>query len=180
MHLLRSLLFVASTLMFFTAIAVGFVGALVVIRPTGGGANPFLLLVVGNSACYAIYQLLTRKVSSHDRAETSVAYSALLGTLALSLVVPFVFTPPERLWHWGLLASLGLLGAVGHYCVARALTWGPASIVSPFHYVQLVGAATLGYAIFGDVPTRWTWAGAAIIVASGLYLAWREARRPRL
>jgi drug/metabolite transporter (DMT)-like permease len=215
-HVLRSLLFVASTLMFFTAlgrvpladatavsftsplivgalagpmlgervdrrqwaaIAVGFVGALIIIRPTGGAASPFLLLVVGNSACYAVYQILTRKVSPHDRAETSVAYSALLGTLALSLVVPFAFQRPERAWQWALLASLGLMGAAGHYCVARALTWGPASIVAPLHYVQLVGAAALGYLVFADVPPAWTWIGAAVIVASGIYLAWTEARR---
>jgi drug/metabolite transporter (DMT)-like permease len=217
-HLLRSLLFVASTLMFFTAlgrvpladatavsftsplivaalagpmlaervdrrhwlaIAVGFTGALVIIRPTGGSASPFLLLVVGNSACYAVYQILTRKVSPHDRPETSVVYSALLGTLALTLVVPFAFRLPERAWQWALLGSLGLLGAIGHYCVARALTWGPASVVAPFHYVQLVGAAALGYLVFAEVPSPWTWTGAAIIVASGIYLAWTEARRGR-
>jgi drug/metabolite transporter (DMT)-like permease len=62
--------------------------------------------------------------------------------------------------------------------VARALTLGPASILSPFHYVQLVGAAAMGYVFFGDVPSTWTWIGAALIIASGLYIAWREAMRP--
>jgi drug/metabolite transporter (DMT)-like permease len=71
---------------------------------------------------------------------------------------------------------------VGHYCVARALLWAPASIVSPFHYVQLVWASALGYLVFGDVPSAWMWLGAAIIVASGLSIVVREtrvAREPR-
>lgn len=160
------------------AIAAGFAGALIVIRPTGGGTNPYLFLVLANSACYAGYQILTRRVAAFDRPETSVTYSALLGTLALSLVAPFSFTAPARPTEWVMLATLGLLGGLGHYFVARGLTLGPASILSPFHYVQLVAAAAVGFLVFGDVPSAWTWLGAAIIIASGLYIAWREAMRP--
>lgn len=160
------------------AVAVGFAGALVVIRPTGSAINPYLFLVLASSACYACYQILTRRVAAFDRPETSVSYSALIGTLALSLVAPFSFTAPPGPAEWTMLATLGLLGGLGHYYVARGLTLGPASILSPFHYVQLVGAATIGFVVFGDVPSAWTWLGASIIIASGLYIAWREARRP--
>jgi drug/metabolite transporter (DMT)-like permease len=158
------------------SIAVGFLGALIVIRPTGEGANPWALLVLGSAFCYALYQILTRRVAGIDRPETSVTYSALVGTLVLSLVVPFFWRAPEGPWQWAVLLSLGLFGGLGHYCVARALLWAPASIVSPFHYVQLVWAAALGYLLFGDVPGVWTWLGAAIIVSSGLHVAWRETR----
>jgi drug/metabolite transporter (DMT)-like permease len=164
------------------SIAVGFVGALIVIRPTGEGASPYAFLVVGSAVCYALYQLLTRRVAGVDAPETSVTYSALVATLVLSALVPFFWQTPQRLGHWLMLATLGLLGAVGHYCVARALLWAPASIVSPFHYVQLVWASALGYLVFGDVPSAWTWLGAAIIVASGLSIVVREtrvAREPR-
>ena len=160
------------------AIAVGFAGALIVIRPTGGGTNPYLFLVVANSVCYAAYQILTRRVARFDPPETSVAYSALLGMLVLSVVGPFSFTAPRGAADWAMLATMGLLGGLGHYYVARGLALGPASILSPFHYVQLVGAAAIGFLVFGDVPSAWTWAGAAVIIASGLYIAWREARRP--
>jgi drug/metabolite transporter (DMT)-like permease len=160
------------------AIAVGFAGALVVIRPTGSATNPYLFLVLANSACYAGYQILTRRVAAFDRPETSVTYSALIGTLALSLVVPFSFTSPSSPSAWAMLATMGLLGGLGHYFVARGLTLGPASILSPFHYVQLVGAAAMGFVVFGDVPSAWTWVGAGLIIASGLYIAWREATRP--
>ena len=160
------------------AIGAGFAGALIVIRPTGGATNPYLFLVLGNSACYAAYQILTRRVAAFDRPETSVTYSALIGTLVLSVVAPLSFKAPAGLSEWGMLATLGLLGGLGHYLVARGLTLGPASILSPFHYAQLVGAAAMGFLVFGDVPSAWTWVGASIIIASGLYIAWREAMRP--
>ena len=159
------------------AIAAGFVGALIIIRPGAAGANPHLLLVLGSAACYAVYQILTRRVAGFDPPETGVTYSALVGTVVLSAVVPLVWRTPDRLWQWLVLLALGLLGGLGHYCVARALLWAPASIVSPFHYVQLVGAAAMGYLAFGDVPTTGMWLGSAVIVASGLAIAWRERRR---
>ena len=71
---------------------------------------------------------------------------------------------------------LGVLGGLGHYCVARALTYGTAGVVSPFHYWQIVGAVTTGYLLFGDLPDVYTWTGAALIVASGLFIGWRETR----
>ena len=159
------------------SIAVGFLGALVVIRPTGAGASPYAFLVLGSAVCYALYQILTRRVGAVDPPETSVTYSALVGTLVLSAIVPFYWRPPEHPAHWLILGMLGLFGGLGHYCVARALLWGPASIISPFHYVQLVWAAAAGYLAFGDVPSAWTWVGSAIIVLSGLHIAWRETRR---
>ena len=158
------------------AIAAGLAGALIVIRPGVAGANPSLGLVIASSCCYAVYQILTRRVAGHDRPETSVTYSALVGTLVLSVVVPFFWRTPDRLSHWLILVVIGLLGGLGHYFVAQALRWGPASVIAPFHYVQLVGAAVMGYVAFADVPSVWTWIGAAVIVVSGLYIAWRETR----
>ena len=158
------------------AIAAGFAGALIVIRP-GGDMNPHLLLILGSSMCYAMYQLLTRRVSAFDGPETSVTYSALVGTVLLSILVPFHWTLPTRAGQWAGLLALGILGGLGHYLVARALAVAAASIISPFHYVQLVWAATVGYLVFGDVPSAFTWLGAAIIIASGLFIAVKEARR---
>jgi drug/metabolite transporter (DMT)-like permease len=159
------------------AIGAGFLGALVVIRPGVAGANPYLLLVLANSCCYAVYQVLTRRMAGFDRPETSVTYSALVGTLVLSAVVPFYWQTPDRLSHWLILLVIGVLGGLGHYFVARALMWGPASVMAPFHYVQLIGAAAMGYLAFGDVPSVWTWVGAGVIIAGGLYVAWRETQR---
>jgi drug/metabolite transporter (DMT)-like permease len=159
------------TALHWTAIAIGFAGALLVIRPTGSGFDPAALLVLGSAATYAAYQLLTRHVAAFDPPETTATYSALVGTLLLTVIVPFYWTTPARVWHAALLAALGLFGGLGHYCVARAFALAPASIISPFHYVQLVWAAVLGYLVFGDVPAAETWLGAALIIGSGLFIA---------
>lgn len=158
------------------AIGAGFAGALIVIRP-GASMSSYLLLILGSSVCYAFYQLLTRRVAAYDRPEASVTYSALVGTILLSLLVPFNWTTPDGASQWLGLAALGLLGAIGHYLVAHALTVAAASIISPFHYVQLIWAAAAGYLVFGDVPSAWTWLGAAVIIGSGLAIAVEQARR---
>jgi drug/metabolite transporter (DMT)-like permease len=77
-----------------------------------------------------------------------------------------------------LLLSMGITGGVGHYLVARAYMWAPAAVVSPFNYVQLLGAAATGYLFFGEVPGATLWLGAALIVGSGILMAWSETRRP--
>jgi drug/metabolite transporter (DMT)-like permease len=157
------------------AIASGFAGALLVIRPGVGTINPYLFLIVGNAACYAGYQVLTRRVAAYDRPETSVSYDAVVGTVVLSVIVPFFWVRPADARHWLLLGVIGLLGGLGHYCGARALVATPASTLAPLYYVQLISAAALGYVLFGDVPSAWTWAGAALIVASGVVIAWWDA-----
>ena len=108
------------------AIAAGFCGALIVIRPTGGGANLYALLILGSAACYAVYQLLTRRMAGVDPPETSVTYSALVGTVVLSLLVPFFWRTPDGAaplgcssWPSGSLAAWGTILSPGASCGAR-------------------------------------------------------------
>ncbi len=156
-------------------------GVLIIVRPGSEVFQWASLLILGSSACYATYQVLTRKVSASDPAETSAIYSALLGAVLTSMLVPFVWTNPASFTQVAMLLSLGVLGGLGHYCVACAMFNAPANIVSPFQYLQLFGAVMLGYLVFDSIPDRYTWAGAALIIASGLYLGWSETkRRPRL
>jgi drug/metabolite transporter (DMT)-like permease len=157
-------------------VAVGFAGALIVIRPGGGLMHWAALLCVVSASCYALYQILTRRAAGFDRPQTTVLYSAFVGTAVMSAVVPFSWTTPQTAAHVGLLVSLGMLGGLGHYFVAEAFRFGPAALISPFNYAQLLGAAAFGYVLFDHLPDGWTWLGAAVIVASGLYIAWREAR----
>jgi len=159
-----------------SAVAVGFAGALLVIRP-GSGFNewPVLLLLLG-SAAYALYQIATRWVSFYDDAPTGIVFSALLGSLIMSVAMPFTFVLPRDPFDLALFASLGLLGGAGHYLVIRAFQAGPAAVIAPLGYVELVGTTVLGYLIFGNFPDLWTWIGAAIIIASGIYIAMRERR----
>jgi len=160
------------------AIAAGFLGALIVIRPGGDVAHWASALVLGSALCYAGYQVLTRIVGATDSAETSVSYSALVGTLVMCAVVPFFWKLPQDPRALVLFCAMGLFGGLGHYCVARAYQWGPASVLAPFNYMQLIGAVTLGYLVFGDVPGLWTWLGSALIAASGMYVAY-SGREPR-
>jgi drug/metabolite transporter (DMT)-like permease len=158
------------------AVMVAFLGVLVVIRPGSDVFHWASLLILGSSACYALYQVVTRLVAGHDPPETSAVYSALVGTLVMSMLMPFVWSPIQSWADAGLLFSLGILGGLGHYFVARAMTCAPANIIAPFGYWQMIGSVIVGYAISGLLPDLSTWLGAAIIVAAGLYIAWRETR----
>jgi len=158
------------------AVIVAFLGVLVVIRPGSEVFQWASLLILGSSACYALYQVITRRVAGHDPPETSAVYSALVGTLVMSAAVPFVWTPILSWADAALLFSLGILGGLGHYCVARAMTYAPAGTVAPFGYWQMVGSVIVGFLISGLLPDLSTWIGAAIIIAAGIHIAWRETR----
>jgi drug/metabolite transporter (DMT)-like permease len=159
------------------AVLVGLAGVLIVIRPGSEVFQWASLLILCSAGCYGLYQILTRQVAGHDSPETSAVYSALVGTVVTSLAVPFFWTTPAALQDIAILASLGVLGGLGHYCVARAMTYGPANVLSPFQYFQLVGSVIVGYLMFAEVPDIFTWLGSAVIIASGLFIGWLESRR---
>jgi len=160
-----------------SAVVVGFAGALMVIRPGNGLADLAVLLLLLSALAYALYLIATRWVARYDDAATGIIFAALVGSLAMSFVLPFVFVPPRTLTDGVLFACLGLFGGFGHYLIIRAFQLGPAAVMAPLGYVELVGTATLGYLIFDNFPDLWTWAGAVVIIASGLYIASRERQR---
>src|SRR5947209_7341504 len=160
-----------------SAVIVGFGGALLVIRPGAGMHDPAVLLLLLSSAAYALYLIATRWVSFYDSAATGIIFAALFGSLAMSLALPFVFTMPRSALDLSLFLSLGLFGGGGHYLVIRAFQLGPAAVMAPLGHVELIGTTILGYLVFGNFPDLWTWIGAAIIIASGIYIALRERRR---
>ncbi len=162
-----------------TAVIIGFLGALIVVRPQptlDGGA---VLLLLCSAVCYALYQVMTRKGGAHDNAATAIVYAALVGMLATSAVVPAVAILPERPLDWALFAAIGLFGGFGHYFLVRAFQNAPAAVISPIGYVELVGTTILGYVLFGNFPDGWTWVGVAIIIACGVYVGYRERRESR-
>ena len=161
------------------AIMTGFVGALVIVRPGFGAMHPAALLVLGTAFCYGLYQVLTRKVAPYDSSETSTIYTALLGFIFTSIIVPFDFAPPRDWVDLLAFCAPGLFGSLGHFCLVKAYENGPASAISPYNYTQLVGSVALSVVIFDEFPDFWTWAGCGIIVASGLYLMHREGMAQR-
>lgn len=158
------------------AICVGFAGVILVTRPGFGGIHPAALLSVASLCCYAFYIISTRVLARSDSNETTLFYSNLLGAVVMCLVVPFVWTTPDRWLHVALMLGMGALGSTGHYLLIIAHRLAPPVVLAPFMYTQLIWVIALGYLIFADLPNHWTVAGAATVVASGLYLLHRERR----
>ena len=159
-----------------SAVLVGFVGVLIVIRPGIGMAHWALALPLVTALGFAIYQILTRKVAG-VAGETSIAmlfHLAWIGAAVMSALVPFFWQKVGPL-DWLPMAAMGALGGLGHLILIRALTIAPASLLAPFVYTQIAWALVLGYLVFGDLPDAWMLVGCAVIVASGLYVFYREA-----
>lgn len=160
------------------AVLVGFAGVLVVVRPGLGGMHPAAIFSVLGCICYALYAIMTRKLAGFDRAETTLFYSGLAGVVLLTPLLPLFWKTPPSSVDWLLMASMGVYATVGHFMMIKAHQFAPAGVLSPFMYSQLLWMVVLGWTIFGDVPDHFTVIGALIVVSSGLYLLYREQRKP--
>lgn len=159
-----------------TAIGFGFVGVLLITRPGLGGMHPAALFTLGATICYGFYAVITRIVSRVDSNQTSLFYANFIGALVMLPVIPVVWQPPVD-WAVALLmVMIGVLGSTGHYFLIAGHKLAPASVLSPFVYTQLIWVIIFGYLVFGQVPNSWTIVGAAIVIASGLYLLYRERK----
>ncbi len=161
------------------AVVIGFAGVLIVLRPGADVVHWGALLVLGGAFFYAIYQIQTRKLAGYDDPRTTAVYTILAAFIVATVAVPFFWEMPGNTVDWLLFLSLGVVGGLAHYFIIKAYQYAEASLVGPFDYSQLVGASIFGFAFFGEVPDVWTWVGAAVIIASGLYIAHREARLRR-
>lgn len=157
-----------------TAIIVGFCGVLLVAQPFSGGIHPAALLSLAGAVCYAIYSVSTRILSRSDSDETTNFYSNLVGVVATSIAVPFIWTSQSDPTIILLMCSMGLFSGFGHYLLIVAHRLAPASVLAPFIYTEIVWMIALGFLVFGDTPNHWTLAGVAIVIASGIYLLYRE------
>jgi len=158
-------------------VVVGFCGALIIVRPTGD-LQLATLLPLCAAGTYAVYQISTRFLSQSDPVLTTLFYTAALGAILPAFAMPFVWQAPTP-EHWAMMAFSGLCGGVGHFAVIRALTAAPAATVAPFSYTSILWATLYGFVLFGNFPDHWTITGAAIIVASGLYVFFREQKRQK-
>ena len=161
------------------AVCVGFIGVLVVARPGLGTMHPAALLSLTGAVAYAFYGITTRMLASTDSSATTIIYSSLAGIVLMTPLLPWVWTTPSSPLTWALLMMTGFFGAVGHWLLVLAYARAPAVILSPFIYSQIVWMLALGYIVFGDWPDPWTFAGTGIVIASGLYLLYREQMKSR-
>jgi drug/metabolite transporter (DMT)-like permease len=161
------------------AVGLGFAGALIVVRPGHAEFEWHSLLIVASALCSAFYQLFSRRYGQTERPDASATMATIVGTVAAAPLLPFEWLTPAFGWDWMLFVAIGVMAGVGHYFLTIAYSQAPAAVIAPFNYVQLIGAAVLGYLVFDNVPDFWTWVGAAVIVCSGLYLGHAERLRYR-
>lgn len=160
------------------AVVVGFIGVLIIVRPGTGAMDPNILYACAAALALALYVITTRQLQGRDNERTTLFHSTALGAVILSLIMPFIWVSIE-LWHLGLLALAGTLGAVGHFMWIKALHVAPASTLAPFLNTQLVAAALYSVMIFGDPLTMPFVMGALLIVGAGLFIWHRERAREK-
>ena len=159
------------------AIVCGFAGVLLVMRPFSQAFHPALLLSVGNALLYAAFNLLTRRMAATESPQAMQLMSAAGAALVLAPPALMQWQAPPDLSTWLLIGTCGLMGGVGHLCVAMAHRYASAAVLGPFLYQQILYMALWGWLVFAQVPDGFVVAGAGVVVASGLYLLWLEWRR---
>lgn len=165
-----------------SAVVVGFVGAIIVVRPGLGVIHPAALLVLVAATLFAGRQVITRLLTDNDAILTTMAFTAITGTILLSIPLPFVWQTPETNLEIGLLFGIAAGAAAGEILVIKALQVAQAVVVAPVQYTMLIWSTFYGYLLFADLPDLWTLVGSVIIIASGSYTFYRErqvARRAR-
>jgi drug/metabolite transporter (DMT)-like permease len=157
------------------AVAAGFVGVLLIVRPGFRTIDWPMVLPLAGALLWAGYQVLTRLSARWDPPDTALLWSAVVALVATSFVGPLHWTWPTPA-AWGLMIVVALIGAIAHYALIKALDYAEAGALQPYSYTLLVWATVMGWLVFGNIPDGWTILGAAVVVASGLY-TWHHDRQ---
>lgn len=157
----------------YVAVAFGFFGTLLIVRPGGALFSVSAFLPFCSALCFAIYQLLTRKVGSVDSPTTSNFLGGLFCTIALSLLLPFFWVPPES-QHIPFMIALGTLGMVSHLLFTQSFRYAAPAILAPFGYCQLAFAGILGFVLFDAKPDSWGFVGMGIVALCGASALWKR------
>ena len=165
-----------------TAVCTGFIGALLIIQPSYSIFGAISLLPLATAILFAVYLALTQVISRTEAPLTMQVFTGLIGCIVLiAIMIPGTIMGIELLtpawpgpFEWLLLAAVGLIATTTHLMIIHAFKRAPASTLAPFQYLEIVGATALGYLVFGNFPDPLKWAGTFIIVASGLFVLWRE------
>ena len=156
-----------------SAVIIGFVGSLIVIRPGFIEFNLASVAALGTGFFYGIYLVITRKLHTSDNPLLTLLLTGVVGAAIGSFLVPVVWINPT-FNQWSLLALMGIFACLGHLFLILSLKYADASKLAPFGYFEIVTNVMLGYYFFGDFPHYWTWVGLSIIVCSGIYISLRE------
>lgn len=157
------------------AVAVGFLGTLIIIRPGMVSVNPGTLFALGSGVALGSYFVLTRAMAGGTNAMVLNFQTSAIGAGLMTLALPVLWVSPSPV-QWAMLASLGVIATLGHVLITKAYEHAEASLLAPLAFTEIVMATILGYAFFGDLPDRWTVLGVAILIASAIYISVRERR----
>ena len=156
-----------------SAVIIGFIGSMVVIRPGFVEINLASLAALGTGVMYGFYLIITRKLSSSDNPLLTLLLTGVVGAIIISFVMPFVWIKPT-LNQWSMMAAIGIFACVGHLFIILSLKYADASKLAPFSYFEIVTNIIIGYYFFSDFPDKWTFLGLFIIILSGIYISRRD------
>ena len=156
-----------------TAVTIGFIGSLVVIRPGIVEINLASLAALGTGIMYGFYLIITRKLSTSDNPLLTLLITGLVGGLIASVIVPFIWVKPS-LNQWSMMAAIGIFACIGHLFLILSLKYADASKLAPLGYTEIIPNVIIGYYFFGNFPDNWTFLGLFIIIFSGIYISRRE------
>ena len=156
-----------------TAVIIGFIGSLVVIRPGFLEINLASLAALGTGIMYGFYLIITRKLSTSDNPLLTLLLTGVVGAIIATTFMPFVWVSPT-FNQWSIMAAIGLFACIGHLFIILSLKYADASKLAPFSYFEIVTNIIIAYYFFGDFPDSWTFLGLFIIVFSGIYISRRE------
>ena len=160
------------------AVLIGFLGVLVMTRPDAETFRPEALYILAAARCYALAMLVTRRLARSDTTPAIMLSSICISILLSGLALPFGWRTPLGVDFW-LLALLGLVGGFGMYFMTQAYRYAPAAVIAPFDYTALVWGTLIGWLVWQELPGVNVWLGAAVVIASGLYIIHRETRARR-
>ena len=156
-----------------SAVTIGFIGSLVVIRPGFVEINLASLAALGTGIMYGFYLIITRKLSTSDNPLLTLLLTGVVGAVIISCVMPFVWVKPT-LNQWSMMAAIGVFACIGHLFLILSLKYADASKLAPLGYTEIIPNILIGYYFFSEIPDNWTYLGLFIIVLSGLYISRRE------
>jgi drug/metabolite transporter (DMT)-like permease len=157
-----------------TAVTIGFIGTLIVIRPGLGVIHPAAIFLILAAAFFALRQVLSRMLAGDDNTQTTVAYTAIVSSTLLTIPLPFFWQTPTTGLQIALLVAMALMAGVAETLVIMALDAAQAVVVAPVQYSLLLWGTFYGFVVFGQFPDAFTWLGALIIIATGIYTLHRE------
>ncbi|WP_281018776.1 MULTISPECIES: DMT family transporter [unclassified Minwuia] len=157
------------------AVGIGFVGVIAILRPDQANFSLWSLLPLAMATCYATFMVMTRLIRGAAPPLNSLFYTAIVGAVVATIPLPFIWQDPEPL-HWLMFAGMGLIGGTGHFLMIKAFEQTEASMIAPFVYTELLWSIVAGAIFFSEIPGIGMLVGAAVIMASGLFILYREQR----